>query len=1143
MTTATTIELPAFRPASLETLARWIFRDLAGGGPVMGIPRENIVLPGARLISHHFGRSLAAPLGVAAGPHTQLTQNIVASWLCGARFIELKTVQVLDEIHVARPCIDAADEGYNCEWSQELRIDQSADEYINAWVLIHALARHFGIGDPGVIFSMSVGYDLAGIQGPKVQRFLQRLTDATSDIAAAVEALARVDARFADLVVPSAISNQVTLSTMHGCPPAEIERIARYLLTEKRLHTWVKLNPTLLGPKKLRALLNEQAEFDIEVPDAAFGHDPVYEDALPMVLRLDAVARELQAASDDAPTFGIKLSNTLEVVNKRPIFPPTEKMMYLSGRALHPLTLTLAHQIRTSVGPALRLSFCGGADATNFADLIADGLGPVTVCTDLLKPGGYARLSQYLDRLDAAMTAVGADDLDAFMARSHAAAATPQPEAVAEPKAVAQPEAAASRNLSDHAARVGGERRYQQRTRQLKAKGPRPLATFDCINAPCVDACPSHQDIPKYLAEIAAGRPEQSFNIIARTNAMPGVTGSVCDHPCVDRCVLNHYEGPLAIRQSKRFAVEHAGPMTTQRLLPVRLRDATLRAEHDALMAEPPKVAIVGGGPAGLAAAYFLARASVPSVVFEARPSSGGMVSHTIPPYRLDDHATQSDLDRARSLGVVVKHGHRLGRELTLAGLRQDYAHVVLALGAQADKKLGIPGDDSPSVLNALGMLERVCAGEIPALGRRVLVVGGGNSAMDAARTARRLVPDGEVSLVYRRTRAQMPADPHEVESCMEEGIGIKDLLAPVRIETAPDGTATFVCQRMTLGPLDESGRPRPVPVANEFVHLPYDTLIPAIGQDAVIDFAAEGLKLKRNGTVEVAKDTLETTLPGVFAAGDIVHGPLSVIQGIGDGLTVAKAIATRLGRELAANDEPEDLLQSPASELMVRRSSRTPVLTVPELPVAQRASFTEVLGTMSAEDAQAEAARCLQCDTVCSLCVTVCPNRAMQAFEVAPVTFTLPSFAVRGDVLVAEGSTRLSVAQAVQILNITDFCNQCGDCTSFCPTAGEPWKEKPNFWLDAEGYGTATGDKYRMTRTDGGLLLEAHLGGRDHRLEESERGLVYDDGRARVRLSPDGRAVLEVSAIGPLADGETVTLETCSRLVVLLSAAPVLPI
>jgi len=207
---------PAFRSIPIEQLARWIFRDLEGGHGALGIPQESFAVPGPRMASRMFGRELAAPLGVAAGPHSQLAQNIVASWLCGARFIELKTVQVLDEIEVSRPCIDAADETYNCEWSQELKLEQSFEEYLNGWVLLHALAHWMGLEGPGTLFAMSVGYSLEGIQDPRVQKFIASMRDAGPSLEVAIDAVAKVYPAVREALIPRRISAHITLSTMHG---------------------------------------------------------------------------------------------------------------------------------------------------------------------------------------------------------------------------------------------------------------------------------------------------------------------------------------------------------------------------------------------------------------------------------------------------------------------------------------------------------------------------------------------------------------------------------------------------------------------------------------------------------------------------------------------------------------------------------------------------------------------------------------------------------------------------------------------------------------------------------------------------------------------------------------------------------------
>ncbi len=1089
-----------FRPIPLQHLARWIFRDLAGGETVLGIPRQNLAVPGPRMASTLLGRTLGAPLGVAAGPHTQLAQNIVAAWLCGARFLELKTVQVKDELEVSRPCIDAADETYNCEWSQELKLGESFTEYLNAWVLVHALAHALGLPGPAALFNMSVGYDLAGIQSAPVQRFLASMRDARAALGAAVEAVAASYPAVREIEIPPLVSDHVTLSTMHGCPPAEIERIARYLMLELGVSTWVKLNPTLLGPEHLRRLLNEQAGFDIEVPDSAFAHDPTFPEAMAMA---ESLAR---AAEGRALSFGLKLGNTLEVVNRRPVFPPAEKTMYLSGRALHPLTLQLAARVRGALGAKVPISFAGGADAQSFPELVADGLTPVTVCTDLLRPGGYARLSQYLANLDAAMARAGARDLTAYVE-------------------AASGEGGAAAHLARHAGQVAGAPRYARRERPLVFKGGRQLGPFDCIAAPCQDACPAHQNIPDYLWLVAHGRPSQAMDVILRTNPQPGVTGSICEHPCTERCVRNFYDAPLAIREVKRFAFEH-GHVHAERPGPPR----------------GVRVAIVGAGPAGLAAAYFLARMGIDPVVYEARERVGGMVTGAIPGYRLSPPSVDGDLARLRELGVQVELGQAVGRDVSLDELRRRHEFVFLAAGAQRGRRLGMPGAAAAGVIDALTFLERVQAGTDPGIGRRVLVVGGGNTAMDAARAARRVVgKGGEVTLVYRRTRAEMPADAGELRDCELEGIGLRMLLAPARVVARDGRVAGLACTPMELGQRDASGRPGPVPSGAAEEVLAADTIIVAIGQELDADFLG-GLAVarRRDGTIQVDPATGETSVSGLFAGGDAVRGAASVIKAVADGRAAAAAICARCGVELP----PEPHLDKAArpAQLLARKALQAVPQTVPVLPASERSGFAEVVQGFGAEAAAAEAARCLDCDELCSLCVTVCPNRAMQAYATSPASIALPGLVMRGGRLEPSEPTAVTVSQPVQVLRIGDFCNECGNCDTFCPTAGAPHRAKPTFWLDAEGFREAQGDAFRLERSDGTVILSARVGGRAHRLERRGGEAEYRSDEVRARLSAHPWTLLDCAPAGPLADGERIDLSTCAMLLALLAAEPALP-
>ena len=387
----------AMRPQSFEALLSWILREYKENQSIFGIHRSLFYTPRANApySSEIFGHSLATPVGPAAGPHTQLTQNILAAWLSGGRFIELKTVQIMDELEIPRPCIDMEDEGYNVEWSQELKLDQSAWEYIKAWVLIHTLPRVLGWEEApfGTIFNMSVGYNLEGILTPPMQHFMDRMEDASAEIAQIEDVIAAQfpNSQFTNLPIPTRLTNSVTLSTMHGCPPDEIEAIARYLLAERGLHTFVKLNPTLLGKEAVLDILHNHLGYQgIHIPDPVFEHDLKYDRAVTMLRALK------QLAAERGLTFGVKLSNTLAMANHKDALPGEE--MYMSGRALYPVTMNLFHKLVQEFDGDLHVSYSAGADALNVPTILACGALPITAASDLLKPGGYSRMVHWLGR-------------------------------------------------------------------------------------------------------------------------------------------------------------------------------------------------------------------------------------------------------------------------------------------------------------------------------------------------------------------------------------------------------------------------------------------------------------------------------------------------------------------------------------------------------------------------------------------------------------------------------------------------------------------------------------------------------------------------------------------------------------------------
>jgi putative selenate reductase len=443
--------------------------------------------------------------------------------------------------------------------------------------------------------------------------------------------------------------------------------------------------------------------------------------------------------------------------------------------------------------------------------------------------------------------------------------------------------------------------------------------------------------------------------------------------------------------------------------------------------------------------------------------------------------------------------------------------------------------------MDALDFLDKVRAGTTMDLGQRILVIGAGNSAMDAVRSAIRLVPGGEVTIVYRRTRAQMPADPAEVHDCLEEGIGIRDLLAPASVVAEHGRVAGLACTRMRLGERDASGRPRPVPVEGSEVLLPADTVISAISQEAVLDFL-DGLEIRRNqnGYLVVDPVTRETSVPGLFAGGDVVHGASSVILAIADGRAVAEAIATRHGVEL----KPEPLLEKGLADaaLMEKKGRLMGAQKVPVLPLTDRHGFAEVLKPFTAESAALEASRCLDCDDLCSLCVTVCPNRANLAYGLEPFRLELPILVQRQGRLAAEGTRPFAVSQRVQTLNIGDFCNECGNCDTFCPAAGAPYKDKPRFWIDEEGYREAKGDAFRLLRKPTGLAIEARLRGKAYSLDLKGELAYYQSEQVQVRLRAGTWSLVDWEARAVLPEGASVDLEPCATLIALLNAEAALP-
>ncbi|MEA4941096.1 MAG: putative selenate reductase subunit YgfK [Oscillibacter sp.] len=876
-------------PIPFRELMTWITAEHQKEGSVFGV--HHPYQAGTKTLPI-FGEKIETPFGPAAGPATQLAQNIIAGYYGGARFFELKTVQKMDGAELAacvhKPCILANDECYNCEWSTELYVPQAFEEYVKAWCACKMLAHVYGLGDPdGFVFNMSVGYDLEGIKGEKIDTFLNGMIDAsrTSIFKECISVLRQMfpgEEAFISTITPH-VSRSVTVSTLHGCPPDEIERIASYLLAEKHLHTFVKCNPTILGYQTARSVLDSMGYDYIAFDEHHFNEDLQYADAVPMFRRL----MELSAKS--GLEFGLKLSNTFPVDVKRQELPSEE--MYMAGKSLFPLTTIMASRISKEFGGRLRLSYAGGADYFNIDKLFACNIWPITMATTELKPGGYQRFKQIAEKLEKLcykpFTSVDVDGIEALSlaARSdqyHVKAIKPLPR------------------------------------RKLYEKVP----LLDCFTAPCEGGCPIRQDIPEYIELCRQERFEDALRLITEKNPLPFITGTICAHRCMNKCTRNFYDDPVQIRATKLVAAEKG-------------YDAVLRG----LKAPVPagngvKAAIVGGGPSGLAAAYFLGRAGVPCTIFEKANRLGGVVRQVIPGFRISDEAIEKDIALVLKMGAEVRCGAPAPSVAELKS--QGYTHIYFAVGAWKAGTLSISGN----VVPVIGWLRDLKAGKDVSLGH-VAVVGGGNTAMDAARAALRAGAKSS-TLIYRRTKKYMPADAEELELAIADGVGFLELVAPVEQK---DGT--LLCKRMKLGEPDASGRRTPVETG-ETVEINCDTVISAVGEkvDAQL-FADNGIAVDASGTPD-----FKTNLDGVYCGGDAMRGPATVVEGIADA-------------------------QGFANEVLKAVHSTN-------FPVGSSASRTDAVAKRGilCESAKCEGERCLSCNVVCESCADVCPNRANVSIE-----------------------------------------------------------------------------------------------------------------------------------------------------------------
>lgn len=1003
------------REIPFRKLVKWVVEECKNEGTIFGIPKEKFFQKESAVgkekenKTNLFGNRLDTPVGPAAGPNTQLAQNIITSYLCGGRFIELKTVQILDALEFPKPCIHAEDECYNTEWSTELTIEGAFNEYVKGWFLLYILQKELfaadggNIDDRGFMFNMSVGYDLEGIESEKVNSFIEGMKDASNTyifkeckqiLKEEIGYFKNVDESYIDAISPN-ICESITLSTLHGCPPEEIEKICKYLISEKKVHTFVKMNPTLLGFDYVKNILHKMGYHYIELKEESFTHDLQYDDGIAMLKRLK------EFAADHNKEFGIKLSNTLPVKITRGQLPGEE--MYMSGKPLFALTINLAYMLAKEFDGDLKISYSGGADYFNIVRIFDTGIQPITVATTLLKPGGYYRFKQIADELEGNLDKKY-DNIDLNKLGQLAEDA-----------------------LED--ANYAKERKLDK-----SQKINRKLRLIDCFVAPCTVGCPIEQDIPEYIRLVGEERHEEAFDLIVSKNPLPFITGTICNHNCMTKCSRLDYDKPVHIRELKKEAAVKGYSSFMKRIKEPENKLDT-------------KVAVVGAGPSGLAAAYFLAKAGLDVTVLDKRDKPGGTVQHIIPEFRISREYINNDIELIKSMEVKFELG--INEKFSIEELKaKGYEYIYLAIGAARSNPSSIE-DDEHKVMSATYFLEKFNKDKNGLdIGKNVAVIGGGNTAMDAARAAAKVKGVDKVYIIYRRTKEFMPADKEELLAAVEDGVIFKELLVPVSLSRGK-----LKCEVMELSESDASGRRKPV-LTGKAVDLAVDTVLSAIGESVDMEvLKKQGLEVDDKGSLKINPTTNETSIDKVYIGGDALTGPSTVVEAMAQGKKVAKEIIAR------ENFEENNKIY----DFKFDRDKRHPQI------LARRGRLKEL-----SKEAKEEAERCLECNYICNVCTEVCPNRA--------------------NIVVKLDDGR--VKSINQVVHIDGMCNECGNCAFFCPYGeeGAPYKEKLTLFWGEEDFNDSKNYGFVLMEEGKETVFKIRLEGMTSTAKYDEKGRTSSD-------------------------------------------------
>ncbi len=868
------------RPLSFEKLMGMLIEEYHATGSIFGV-KDFYKAGRARLPI--FGMRIENPVGPAAGPVTQTAQGIIAAYLAGARFFELKTVVPENEIS-AKPSAAIGDRSFSSEHPSELPIGEAFAEYVKAWYAIKLISTAFELGVPeGFVFNMSVGGSLEDLQSEKMNSFIEGLKSAEYTqvwrecenwARAHMDELDGIDGTYLSDISPKVCSSAVFVPK-EGLSAAEIEEAAAYLIEEKRLHTFVRLSPDLLGYYSVRGILDINGYGDIEISKERMDKNAAYDDLKPVFNRLQSKADSKRLE------FGVKVSDGLVIESAKEMPVAGGR---LTGRALFPIAFSLAEKIANDFGGGLRICFAGGADYYTAAKLFDAGIWPITVVSDIIRPGGLARFKQM------------AEDVSKCD--------------------YAQFSGILTSDLPDIEKEIYSGGRYKNKETAAPKKAEGPIPHISCTKAQCRAVCPLGADIPLITRLIKNGKSLDALRVITQRNPMPFTVETLCSHPCVDGCARRFYEGALNINKENYKAAQNAC--------------FDLLDETDVKSGAGAKIAVIGCGVAGLSCACFLARQGAKVTIFDKEYRPGGAITKYVPKFRIADSDIEWDATLIQALGIEME----LGVEVTsLNELReQGFEKIVLAIGAGKEKHLKFAFGKSTDALEFLADYKKDPEALEETVMGSVVVIGGGHTAVAAARCVKKLTSVDRVTLVFDRPEREMTANTDEINSLKKEGIIIAASLIPTGIRGGQ-----LYCHKAQLGEPDEKTGIRPVIDTGEKDKISADIAI--------------------NATGEEVDDTLFEEIDGktYLVGGANFNRTEDIAKIVADAQRLCKKIANAHYDKYVPDNEIEDR------------------------------SFLEKRGKLCADCKKcAEGDRCLECDSVCNFCAEVCPNRANMAIKLA---------------------------------------------------------------------------------------------------------------------------------------------------------------